>query len=293
MVYMDFEDIAKYFQDKIEMIVYNLQEAQEITQDNGKDKAFKFVFYTNKGDYHKRLQNPPALKDRTFPEIPVLIKNAGGIQDSSSSIDIYLQKVEFEIYGWCDLKEPLRNQWTDCEKIFSYFCAELKGKTDSLNNSTIKIDTSDYPVANELENKHFLMLLNCNVHIMFNAHLSNMDKIKVNGVEIPYINFTEDFTQELISDNKKTIEVKFMPNVGTYQLMLSGLYVSDNSVVNLMVNGCTTGDLYNQLFSLEIVRDDIILTNRTVYVKNFQTVRSHGSIVAYKATFYPAYTGGV
>ena len=291
MEYLDFNDIASYFQNKIEMITYNLQENGQIARDTEKDKAFKFVYFVNKGDYHKAVVEANAAKDRYRPEIPVLIKNAGGIQDPSAAIEIYLQKVEFEIYGWCDRIDPLKDQWHDVELIFSHLCAELKGQTDSLSGNTIKTDMSDFPVLTELENKHFIGLLKSNIHVMVNAHLSNMDKITINGVEVPYVNFTEDITTELIPDNKVTTEIKFMPNVYTYQLALSGLYVKTNSVVYLMVEGCTTGDIYAQPFGVEIIRDGIVLASRTMYIKSFQTVRSFGSIVAYKVNFYPAYMG--
>lgn len=291
MQFLDFDIVAEYFQEKIEDIVYNLQENGELVADEPKDKAYKFAFFVNKGDYHDAVIEANAAKDRIRPVIPVLIKNGGGIQDPSNAIQIYLQKVEIEVYGWCDRLDPLKDQWHDVELIFSHLCAELKGQTATLNGHTIKTDMSDYPEFEELDNKHFVCMLRSNMHIMFNAHLSNLDKIKINGVEIPYMNFTEDFTTELISDNKRTTEIKFMPNVYTYQLNLAGLYVKDNSVVNLMVNACTTGELYEQLFGVEIIRDGIILANRTMYVKNFQAIRSFGSIVAYKVSFFPAYMG--
>lgn len=297
MEFIDFNEIAEYFQRKIDMIVYNLQESGQIARDivdrNGKvvDQAFKFVFFVNKGEYHKAVQEANATVDRRYPEIPVLIKNAGGIQDASASIEIYLQKVEFEVYGCCDLADPLKNQWHDVELIFSYLCTEMKGITDSLLGNTIKVETSDFPVITELENKHFLCMLASNVHIMFNAHLSNLDIIKVNGVRIPYINFTESFQTELIANNRKTLEVKFQPNVSTYQLQISGLYVKDNSVVNLLIEGATTGDLYGQPFGVEVIRDGVVLANRTMYVRELTTVRNFGSIVAYKLVLYPAFGG--
>jgi len=291
MEFLDFNEVANYFQNKIEMITYNLQEEGRIARDTVKDQAFKFVFFTNYGDYHKAVIEANAAIDRQYPPIPVLIKNGGGIQDPSTSIDIYLQKVEFEVYGWADPRDELRNQWHDVELIFSQLCTELNGRTDTLLGNTIKTDMSDYPVLTELENKHFICLLNSNVHIMINAYLSNLDKITINGVNIPYVNFTEVFNTELLPDIKRTTELKFMPNVYTYQLSLSGLYISDNSAVNLMVNGCTTGDIYNQPFSVEIIRNGYVLANRLMYVKDFQSIRNFGSIVAYKVTFYPAYRG--
>lgn len=298
MEFIDFNTIASYFQEKIEMVTYNLQENGQIAKDivdkntsKVTDQAFKFIFFVNKGDYHKAVTQHNAAKDRKYPEIPVLIKNAGGIQDASVPIEVYLQKIEFEVYGWCDRLDPLKDQWHDIELILSYLCAELKGKTASLAGNTIKTDMSDYPVFEELENKHFIAMLNCNMHIMLNAQLSNMDKITINGVDIPYSNFTEDMSIELIPDNRRTTEIKFMPNVYTYQLSFTGLYVSDNSMINNLVNGCTTGSLYNELFGVEIIRNGIILSNRTMYVQNFQVIRNFGSIVAYKVTLYPAYMG--
>lgn len=291
MQFLDFEVIANYFQEKIENTVYNLQEEGKLVYDQPNDKSYKFAFYVNKGDYHNAVIESNAAKDRKRPVIPVLIKNGGGVQDSNTSIDIYLQKVEFEIYGWCDRLDPLKDQWRDIELIFSHLCAELKGQTDSLEGHTIKIDMSDYPVLNELENKHFLAFLNSNVHIMFNAHLSNLDKITINGIDIPYINFTEDFTQELIPDNKITTEIKYMPNTYNYTLALTGLYVKTNSIVNILVEGCTTGDLFSQPFGIDITRNGTVLSSRTMYIRNFKVVRSFGSIVAYNATFTPAYTG--
>lgn len=295
MEFIDFNDVASYFQKKIEMITYDLQESGQIAKDvisNGRvvDQAFKFVFFVNKGDYHKAVVNSNAARDRKYPEIPVLIKNGGGIQDPTSSIDVYLQKIEFEVYGSCDRLDPIRDQWHDIELIFSYLCANLKGKTDTFSGHTIKTDMSDYPVLNELENKHFIALLNCNMHVLMSAHLSNMDKISINGIQIPYVNFTEDVNIELIPDNKKTTEIKFMPNSYIYQLSVAGLYVTDNSVVNSMVTGNTTGEIYKQVFGVEIIRNGEVLKNRNMYIKSFQTIRNFGSVVAYKVTFLPALT---
>ena len=225
MQYVDFNIIANYFKNKIENVVYNLQyegelPADEVDPNTGKvkDKRYKFVFYVNKGDYHKAVIEANAAKDRKHPEIPVLIKNDGGVQDPNTPMEIYLQKIEFEIYGWCDRLDPYKDQWHDVELIFSRLCSQLKGTTDILNNEidyipdmnatvepgedypnlnltkysghTIKLDIDDYPTFQELENKHFLAFLNTTMIIMFNAHLSNLDKIRINGVEIPYMNFT-------------------------------------------------------------------------------------------------------
>lgn len=291
MQFLDFERIASYFQTKIENITYDLQERGELIPDEPNNPSYRFAFYSNKGDYHDAVVELNAAKDRRRPIIPVLIKNNGGIQDPTNAIDIYLQKVEIEVYGWCDRLDPLKDQWHDIELILSNLCSELKGITDTLDENTIKLDMSDYPQFEELENKHFVALLKSNMHIMFNAHLSNLDKIKINGVEIPYLNFTEDFTTELISDNKRTTEIKFMPNVYTYQLNVSALYIKDNSIVNLLVNGCTTGEIYKQIFGVEIIRDGVVLKTRNMYVKNFQAIRSYGSIVAYKLSLFPAYIG--
>lgn len=291
MQFLDFEYIATYFQNKIEMITYDLQERGYLQPDEPNHKAYNFDFYVNKGDYHNAVVEVNAARDRKNPKIPVLIKNAGGIQDPSTSIDIYLQKIQIEVYGWCDRLDSTKDQWHDVELILSHLCSELKGYTDTLEGNTIKLDMSDFPEFEELDNKHFVALLNSNIHIMFGAHLSNLDKLTINGMEIPYINFTEDFTQELVPDNKVTTEIKYMPNVCNYQLHVTGLYVKSNSVVNLMVEDCTTGSLFGQPFGVEIIRDDIILTGRTMYINNFQVIRSFGSIVAYKASFYPAYMG--
>lgn len=291
MQFLDFETVANYFQEKILTIKDSLQESGQLLRDELNNERYKFAFYVNKGDYHKAVVEANAAKDRRTPEIPVLIKNMGGVQDPTTSIDIYLQKVQIEVYGWCDRLDPLKDQWHDIELILSNLCSELKGYTDTLDGNTIKLDMSDFPSFDELENKHFIALLNSNIHIMFGAHLSNLDKITINSIEIPYINFTEDFTQELIPDNKVTTEIKYMPNTYNYQLHLTGLYIKSNTVVNNIVEDCTTGALYAQPFGVEIIRDNIILAGRTMYVSNFQVIRSFGSIVAYKVSFYPAYMG--
>ena len=201
----------------------------------------------------------------------------------------YLQKIDFEIYGWCDRTDEYKNQWEDVELIFSYFCASLKSKTESISGNVVKLDIPDYPVLNELENRHFVGFLSASLIIVFNAQLSNMDVIKINNTEIPYLTFTESFSTELLPDNRKTTKVKFHPNVSIYQLNLTGLYAKDNSVVDLMINGCTTGDLYNQPFQVQIIRNGIILATRMMYVKEFTTIRSFGSVVAYNATFSPSF----
>lgn len=315
MQYIDFKKLADYFQNKINMVVYNLQESGALPQivvptpDNlGVDRenpydnenppehleeelSYRFAYYINDGDYHKAVKEANNIQDKERPVIPVLIKNGGGVQDNSTPLDIYLQKLEFEIYGWCDRNDELRDQWDDVELIFSKFCAEMKNRVEYMDGNTLQIDASDYPVLNELENRHFVGFLNVNVHVIFGAHLSNMDKVKINNVEIPYLNFNETLTVEMLSDNKKTTMVKFLPNVSLYQIAITGLYDSNNSVVNLLVEGCTTGALYAQPFGVEIVRDGKVLANRTMYVKEFRTLRSFGSIVAYSVSFYPSYIG--
>lgn len=292
MQFLDFNILAEYLQNKVETVTYDLQERGELVADEPRDKAYKFAFYVNKGDYHKAVIEANAAKDRKRPVIPVLISNEGGVQDNSNSIEIYLQKVQFEVYGWCDRLDPLKDQWADLEKILFNVCSSLKGFNDEISGHTVKFDVSDYPEFEELENKHFVAVLDINLHIMFNVHLSNLDKLLINGVEIPYINFDEVYSTELVANNIRTDLVKFMPNVSMYQLSLSGLYVTDNSVVNLMVNGCTTGELFNQPFLVAIVRDGVILKEREMYVKTFHNIRNFGSLVAYNAAFYPSFNGG-
>ena len=112
MQYINFEDIADYFQNELDKVVINLQEAGQITQnieENGKVKeAFKFAFYINQGDYHRAVKEPNNSVEKDWPEIPILIKNAGGVQDTNSTIDTYLQKLEMEIYGCCDRTDEYR-----------------------------------------------------------------------------------------------------------------------------------------------------------------------------------------
>lgn len=294
MQFLDFNIIADYIQNKVEMVTYDLQERGELVADELNNKAYKFAFYVNKGDYHEAVVEANAAKNRNRPVIPVLISNEGGVQDNSNSIEIYLQKIQFEVYGWCDRVDPMKDQWSDVELILGSLCADLKGFTDEIAGHTVKFDVSDYPEFEELDNKHFVAVVNMNMHIMFNAHLSNMDKIVINGVEIPYLNFSESYTTELVPNNVRTEMVKFMPNVSMYQITLSGLYVTNNSVVNLMVNGCTTGELFNQVFTVGIVRNGITIKEREMYIKAFQNVRNFGSLVAYNASFYPSFstTGG-
>lgn len=292
MQFLDFNIIANYIQNKVKMVTYDLQERGELVADTNGEEAYKFAFYVNKGDYHDAVVEANAAKNRKSPVIPVLISNEGGVQDNSNSIEIYLQKLQFEVYGWCDRVDPLKDQWHDIELILFNLCADLKGYTDEISGHTVKFDVADYPEFEELENKHFVAVLGMNLHIMFNAHLSNMDKIEINGVEIPYLNFSESFTTELIANNIRTDLVKFMPNVSMYQISLSGLYVTNNSVVNLLVNGCTTGELFNQVFTVGIVRNGVKIKEREMYVKTFQNIRNFGSLVAYNVSFYPSYGGG-
>ena len=299
----DFQDISKYIQDKINDITANLQASDDITKNTYKDgviidEAFKFVYFTDKGDYHKRIVEPLTAKDRSRPDILVLISSNGGLQDTTVSIPVYLQKVKIEVYAWDDDSEPSKNFREDLTKILNEFCYTNKQVLTTIAGTSVKLEVADFPTYGQtLENKHFVSMINVNMNFMFTAILSNSDKIYINSVnqDVPYVAFTEDLDVELVSDNKKNLIAGFIPNYGTYQVNFTGLYDSSNDFIKTLLDNVSNPSIYTSSYAFKVgrVKEDgsiLFVTEQEMLIKHLQVIRNFGSVIGFKLVLYPKST---
>lgn len=288
-------DFAAYFEPKINEVIYSLQQ-QNLLKANIEDEdgnitsPYNLVFFTDSGAYHKRIKEPNMSKDRQYPDILVLVKDGGGGQDVTSSLDVYLQVVSFEVYAYDDKADEYRNQREDIQLIFSTFIETYKSITDTYKNNALKVEAEDYPTYGRvMDNKRFITTFSIDVTMLFYAQLSNNDIIRINGVDVPYLNFSTARQTLTTTTLEKMTEVKYISNKSTYKLDVTLLYVDNNSIINSLVEQCDTNEAFDQIYSVSIIRKGVTINNYNMILESIAVARSYGSVIAITARFIPAY----
>jgi hypothetical protein len=295
MARLTIQDLTNYFEPKIRDIVYVLQQQNLIlpnieTNDGDIISPYNFVFFTDSGQYHKKIKEPNMSSDKKYPDILVLVKDGGGGQDTTSSLDVYLQVVSFEVYAYDDKTDEYKNQREAIQLIFSSFVQMFKSVTDNYMNNAIKIEAEDYPkYGNQLENKRFITTFDIDVTMLFHAQLSNNDVIRINGIDVPYINFSSSRQTLTTTSLEKITELKYLANKSSYRIDITLLYTDDNSMINALVDQCDSNEAFDQIYSVSIIRKGVAICNYEMLLESISLARSYGSVMAANVRFVPAY----
>ena len=280
---IEFTEISKYF----ERLLYTI--TQELYENDMIKEQFKFNVFTNTGEYMKKVAEPYTMnEDQPVKEVLVNIKNTGGVQDSSISIDTYLQLVSFEFFAF-------EEQRDDLSAVLTKLCAEYKTKLDSIDDSTVNIIISDYPTYSgmiEAEGEHkFTATFDSSVIVFTNATLSNIFAIDIDGVTVYYNTMSVNRSTELAADLQKRTTTLFYPNTTGLQVGINGLFTT-NTALQTLFNDCISNNRFNIPYTIVIKKYDsntvefMNLMSNSFYVKDCTFNFTYGSIVSYNIIFY-------
>lgn len=288
-------DFVNYFEPRLNELVYSLQQEGVLRPDEYDDNGdliqhpYNFVFFTDSGKYHNKIKEPNQYQDNKYPDILVLIKDGGGGQDVTSSVEVYLQVLSFEVYAHDDKSDEYKNLREDVELIFSQFVQNYKLVTDNYMNNALKIEADSYPTYGAtMDNKRFITTFSIDVTMLFHCKLANNDVILINGVEVPYLNFTTMRTTTTTTSLERMPESKYLINKSNYKVTINLLY-SDNTVIDNLVNQCDTNESFEQIYSFSIVRDHVTINNYNMILQSIVVSRAFGSVIAIQVQFVPAY----
>lgn len=274
---ISFDEFYNFFQELI------TSKAAELYNDHLVDHELRFKCFKASGEYYDYL-NSIKNGETTDDYVLVNIMNGGGVQDSSISIDTYLQIVSLEVMA----REEYRY---DLIELFTDIVANYKSYIGSFNTATYQLSIDNFPKFgdkyNALGDEYFNMSLVTNFIVMPGALLSNKITITIDGNDIKYNNMVMARTTELKSDMKKRTSQKFYPNTTGFQIQVSGLFV-DNAAVRSLLSDCANASKFNQFYAISLVDNTI---NSTIYSGNLFSkdiifTMAYGSIVAWTATFY-------
>jgi len=291
---VSYDSFYKYFSNLITSFSKELYDNGEITED------LQFKFYPSTGEYFTEIDQ------QTLPSNTVLVNimNGGGVQDSTVSVETYLQIISFEFLA-------LDSQREDIMYLLTNLVANYKNKIESLpyvedardqngniiaelnRNATINISIDDFPDYSEKFDAHgeekFTASFTTNIIVLPTVQLANGYKILINGIEIPYTQFEIDRSVELMPDLIKRDTSKFFANTTGFGVTISGYYVENNSELANILSDCCANINFNGQYTLQINRPDgTPLLSDTFKIKQSKFNFSYGSIVAWGATFYPS-----
>lgn len=274
---ISFDEFYNFFQELIE------SKAAELYNEHLIEHELRFKCFKASGEYYAYLDN---IKngETTDDYVLVNIMNGGGVQDSSISIDTYLQIVSLEVMSREDYRYDLIQLFTD-------IVANYKSYIGTFNTASYQLTIDDFPKFGDkymaLGDEYFNISLVTNFIVMPGALLSNKMTITIDGNPIKFNNAVMARTTELKSDMKKRTSQKFYPNTTGFQIQVSGLFV-DNAAVSTLLSDCSGATKFNQYYAITLTNN---VNNMTIYsgnlfAKDIIFTFAYGSIVAWTATFY-------
>lgn len=291
-----FADIYLYFSNKLTQLSAEMYNASEITED------LQYKFFPSTGEYLNEVNNPN-FDEKEYRTVLVNIMNTGGSQDTTLSVDAYIQAVSINVLA-------LDEQRDDIVKVFTRYATENKSIidnieykvpvyesgnyiTDETKTSTINITIGELPVYSErfhaMGHDKFSTTLSFGIVILPSAQLSNAYTLSINGYNIKYNTVKISRVSEMMSDLRKREESKFFANTTGFVLSAGGIFVSDNSALNDLLLDCCTNNAFNQKLSIQLAKPDgTVLINSDFKIKDSTFDLTFGKLINWSMTLYPA-----
>jgi len=314
--HISWNSIYNYIREAIDTTVADLQTTGDleptIYNTDGKTilvQPYNIYYHDSAADYISHISEGNTASTKQYSPIHICIAPNGGVNDTTASIPVYLQKIRIDIYAADDTTDIYKNYRSAIAKICTALSISYRSITDVVDGISAKIEIPNWPTYGPRDDAHYFSTnINMNMYILYDAMYSNLTKIVVDTIPVPYNNFTEDLDINTTNDLTKKDLVTMLGNTSTYQLNITGLYIYNNSIITEWVTGCTAGSLIGKTYSVSIMdpeRDengDIIYTDsgeisyssatstRYMIVKHMSNIRSYGSIIGYKITLYPAWS---
>lgn len=282
MITIPFYAFSEYFEKEIKDLS-NLMYAN-----NDLMNVYTFTFYTNTGENEER---------KLDHEIIFLISDSGGLQDSSVSIDTYLQSISFKVIG----NEVDRE---DIEKFLAALIAKYKSYSPNISyidkSSNIQysyaanISIKNYPDYSTKIDAHgkeiFTATFTANAILFSNASLSNEYKLEIDNVPVQYNNIKIQRSTELEANLEKKIDTQYFPNTTIFQIDINGLYTNIIPMDKLL-NDCAKAQSFNQIYNILLYKtldndgNPIPIVNYDCYTKNIMFSFSYGTLLSWSASF--------
>ena len=306
-IYVNFADLSARIQSLIE-------EKDRYLYNNGlSSRTHKFKVFTNSGDYINYRQTnyldgqDAAFYRETHPEasasedaingsleaqnrlVLVNIRNNGGMQDSSTPVQTYLQMVTILFSA----PEEFRS---DMEVLFFSLAIDLKSKLTTIGSSTpIQFLTDEQPELGEKQQlgiDFFEGSLDTSVVAYINTKISNNYHLKIANQEIPFSKIDMGRGYETSPSLKKQTEVKYFQNTSTFSVTITALYSSqaDTDITNILFSDMTNNTNFNAMYNVALYEGDSASPkwSANMFASDIQFHWVYGSIVAWSATFMPA-----
>lgn len=268
-----FEEFFKFFQN----LIY---ERYGILEDKLQNKL-KFRCFNNTGEYFEYLDEL-ATGAGSPDDVLINILDAGGVQDSSISIDTYLQIVSIEVLAKDSYREDLIYLFTD-------LVANYKSYTGNFDSAAYQLTIDEFPKYGDkyqaLGDEYFNTTFVSNFIVIPHAIMSNRYTLLINGNEVKYNNITVNRTTELRSDLKKRTSQKFYPNTTGFQMSISGLFV-DTDATRLIVSDCFNASNFNQYYTIQLKEGENLVYSGNLFSKDINLVFAYGSIVSWSVVLF-------
>lgn len=269
-----FQEFFNFFQNLISER-YGLLESQL-------SNKLKFRFFNNSGEYFNYLDELTIYGAGNDDTVLINISDGGGVQDSSISIDTYLQIVSIEVMAKDKLREDLIYLFTD-------LVANYKTYTGTFNDAAYQLTIDEFPKYGDkfqaLGDEYFNITFISNFIVIPHAIMSNRYTLTINGTNVKFNNITANRTTELKSDLKKRISQKFYPNTTGFQMSISGLFV-DNDATRTIVSDCFNASNFNQYYNVQLKEGDAVIYNGSLFSKDINLVFAYGSIVSWSLILF-------
>jgi hypothetical protein len=274
---IDFEKLGAWIEGAINAKAADLLSQSLIS------KGYKFVVFYNSGDYLSYQQNQYAKEDpEANSDVLVSIVNSGGVQDSTTPIELYLQMAHIEFF----CREEYR---PDMEAIFFSLALDLKSYLDTIDSTACQITMDEQPsfgVRQTMGVDCFSGSFDLDAIVYEGAHFSNRYDLQLDLVKIPFSSVDLARTYETTPDLRKRDSILYFQNTSSMTWHIKALYAK-NSETDKLFTDATSAANFNTAYHLSMAEEGGLSYSGDMTASNIQFHWVFGSIVAWEADFVP------